>query len=194
METDKSAKALIEHWDWAAKRGLMNTSTARTWRAACAKVLGVNDDLAAVDVTTLDLDEAVRRFKNLKGKELHPDSVEAYEQRFRLAHKAYLAYLDDPGGWRPMQRPTKADHNGNGGQAKARGRRAPNPEPEEKPTTPGVTGPTILPLVPGGLLDHPLPLRQGVVAHLVLPPDLKEAEANRLKAYIDFLGMEPPAA
>jgi hypothetical protein len=187
----KSAKGLIEHWDWAAKHGLMNASTARTWRAACAKVLGVFDDLGAVDVSHLDLDDAVRRFKNLRGKELHPDSIESYERWFRQAHKSYLAYLDDPAGWRPVQRPTKPERNG--GRAKAKGRLASgvaNAEPGEKPTAML----TIAPLGPGGLIDHPLPLREGVMAHLVLPPDLKQAEVTRLTAYMNILVMESPGS
>src|SRR5438067_705801 len=108
MET--TAKALIDHWAWATKRGLMNANTAGTLRAACAKVLSIFDNLETVDVRQLDVDDTLRRFRNLRGKDLKPDSIEAYEQRFRQALKSFLDYVDDPGAWKPTTR--QAERNG----------------------------------------------------------------------------------
>lgn len=41
---DTTGKALLEHWGWAIKKGLMNRNTGNALRSACAKVLPVMED------------------------------------------------------------------------------------------------------------------------------------------------------
>jgi hypothetical protein len=173
---EPTAKALIDHWAWATKRGLMNANTAGTFRAACAKVLSIFDDLEAVDVSQLDVQDTVRRFKNLRGKDLKPDSIEAYGHRFRQALKSFLDYVNDPGTWKgPTRQPER------NGRAKAKDSAA-----QHGTLAVVATGD----LGDGRSIDYPLPLRDGFVAHLVLPTDLKINEIGRITKFINALVAE----
>ena len=175
MET--TGKALIDHWGWATKRGLMNANTAGTLRAACTKVLSIFDNLEAVDVRELDIEDTLRRFKNLRGKDLKPDSIEAYDQRFRQAVKSFLDYVADPGAWKPSTRAPERN-----GRAKAK-------ESAGKGSTGnGAVG------TGRGAITYPFPLRDGFVAQLVLPSDLKATDIKRIATFMDTLIVEEAAA
>src|ERR1700674_1640022 len=99
MET--KGKALIDHWSGAAEKGVMNKHTAAGLRAACVQVLGVLDDPDQADVASLDVDDLLTRFQNLRKQRFKPQVLEAYKRRFRSAVKSYKDYLDNPGAWKP---------------------------------------------------------------------------------------------
>src|SRR5437588_9672429 len=86
---DGSGRALVEHWSWAAKRGLMNPNTASALRAASSQVLGVLDDWQTVEVRSIDVDDLLTRFVNLRKKDFKPESLETYKHRFRQALNMY---------------------------------------------------------------------------------------------------------
>src|ERR1035437_8735547 len=96
METN--AKSLVDHWTWAADKGVMNPNTAAGFRAACTQVLSVvGDDWEKTDVTALDIENLLIRFQNLRKKDFGPQTLSAYKRRFRTAVASYLEYLQDPG-------------------------------------------------------------------------------------------------
>ena len=170
MET--TGKALVEHWSWASRKGLMNKNTAYGMRAACSQVLGALDDWETVDVKKLDVDQALTRFQNLRKKEFKPLVLETYKRRFRQAISSYLSYLEDPGNWKPrtVERQPRGADNGSE-ETNATGRVA-------------VTGRD---LPSAGLVDYPFPLREGQNVRLILPRNLKEAEVKRLAAFMSTL-------
>jgi hypothetical protein len=183
MTTETSGRALVDHWTWAAKKGLMNLNTARSLRAACAQVLGVLDEWESVDIRELDVESVLLRFVNLRKKDFKPDSLESYKQRFRQALQLYLLYLEDPGGGNPRARE--------------------RPNSNDKPTRPPrTTTSSAAPKAPmgeeeidrAGLISYPFPLREGKIARLFLPADLKVAEVRRLTAYMMTLAVDasPP--
>src|SRR6266480_1665178 len=100
---DMTGKSLIEHWNWAANKGLMNKNSAAALRAACTQVLGVLDDWQNMDVTTINPEDVVQRFKNLRAKDFKPESLETYGLRFKKALASYIAYTCDPGAWKPTR-------------------------------------------------------------------------------------------
>jgi hypothetical protein len=167
--------ALVHHWDWAAKKGLMNPNTARSLRAASSQVLGVLEGGDSLDVRSLDVEDTLNRFVNLRKKDFVPQSLEAYKQRFRNAVSLYLSYLDDPAGWRPALRersaPSEKRRPAKEGSARS--------EPEELVGDRG-----------GVMITYPFPLRAGQVARLTLPPDLTMAEVRRLTAYMSLLAID----
>lgn len=180
-ETETNGKALLEHWTWATQKGLMNKNTAGGLRSACSQVLGALDDGETVDVKTLDLDSALTRFQNLRKKDFKPAVLETYKRRFRQAVASYLDYLKDPGGWKPrtLDRPAgggtaKANANGNGGGA------------EHQETT----RPTKHEMPQANMMDYPFPVREGQIAHLILPRDLKVSEVKRLTAFMSTLAVD----
>ncbi|HYL82503.1 MAG TPA: hypothetical protein VEU07_16925 [Candidatus Acidoferrum sp.] len=166
---EATGRALLDHWRWAASRGLMNPNTANGLRSACAKVLGVVDGWEEVDVKSLDVGEALTRFQNLKKRDYAPAVLETYKRRFRIALASYLGYLRDPGGWTPgiVERPGRADRK--------------DTRDEGRPAESSA----LLPAT--GFVEFPFPLREGQFARLVLPRDLKASEVKRLTAFMNTL-------
>jgi hypothetical protein len=164
---DSTGKAFADHWKWAAKKGLLNKNTAGGLGAAVRQVLGAIPDWENEDVTKLDVEDTLTKFQNLRGKNFKPRVLEAYKGRFRQALASYLSYLDDPGGWKPLERAPRAPISSNGGA---------------EPSTP------VRDVGAGrSLIDYQFPLRSGLSARLSLPRDLKEAEVKRLTAFMQTL-------
>lgn len=186
--SDTSGKSLTEHWTWAAEKGLMNQNTAIGLRAAVTKVLSVEENPDEVDIKTINVDDILRRFENLKKKEFTPGSLETYKSRFRQAIKSYLAYLDDPGAWRPAVRERQSPPDRNG-TPRGKSKEHSNGSGPELPQQPQPAQPQK-----GRVIDYPFPLREDVIAHLWLPMDLKPSEAKRLTAFMSTLLADPEPA
>lgn len=172
---DTTGKALVDHWSWAAEKGVMNKNTAGGMRAACAQVLSALDDWETVDIKALDVEGTLLRFQNLKAKEFKPAVLDTYKRRFRQGVASYLKYLEDPGDWRPrtVERPTTSS-------GKSQRDEGTGPEAAPRP-------PVRHDMAQAGFVDYPFPLREGQNARLVLPRDLKMAEVKRLSAFMSTL-------
>ena len=168
---ETTGRALLEHWRWAARRGLMNANTANGLRSACAKVLEVLDGWESVDVKGLDVEDVLTRFQTLKKRAYIPAVLDTYKRRFRIALASYLSYLEDPGGWTPgiVERTAKTDRS--------------EPQRGRRDATAGALPAT-------GFVEFPFPLREGQIARLVLPRDLRAAEVRRLTAFMNTLVMD----
>jgi len=177
---DTTGKSLAEHWDWAASKGVMNKNTAGALRAACSQVLGVLDDWQNVDVTTIDAENVVQRFKNLRAKDFKPESLETYGTRFKKALSSYIAYTRDPGAWKPTRQSKVRSPRPNGNGAAGS-----NTQAEGMP-------PRTIEQPRAGLVDYPFPLRDGLTARLMLPRDLKTSEVKRLSAFMSTLTVDFP--
>jgi hypothetical protein len=185
METvmEKNGKALVEHWDWAATKGLMNKTSARLLRTACEQVLSVEEGWENIDLGNLDVEEAFRRFQNLKGRNLAPQSLRDYKRRFTQGVTSFLDYVRDPANWKG---PT-AD-------------RPRNPETVTEGRTSGASKisshntrrkmPSELRDRNDALMDYPFPIRAGITARLQLPVDLTTAESQRLANFIASLAID----
>ncbi len=179
METGKT---LIDHWSWAADKGVMNRNTAAGLRAACVQVLGVVDDPEQINVANLDVEDLLTRFQNLRKQRFKPQVLEAYKRRFRNAVKSYKEYLENPGTWKPA-----SQERSGGGERRPRSSTAAESITliaEPKHLTAAVAS-------PGGE-EYRLPLRPSVMARLILPMDLTRDEATRIKAFVDMLVVPSP--
>lgn len=182
---DTTGKALLEHWTWAAGKGLMNSATAASLKSSCAKVIGVLDDWESTDVRKIDVEDLVLRFQNLHAREFTPSSLETYASRFRKAVQLFNEYVANPAGWRVSGRPKKArskeDARKNG---TSNGSETPTPvvsaqTEDEKPAH-----------TETHLISYPFPLRRGLTVKLSLPEDLTSIEAKRLSAFLMTLSSE----
>jgi hypothetical protein len=174
METN--ARSLVEHWTWAADKGLMNGNTAAGLRSACSQILQViGDGWETTDITTVDVDDLLLRFQNLKKKDYTPQVLELYKKRFRKATASYLSYLENPGSWKPstQERPTTS-------------RRNDRPE-KRQPTTEQVASSEARYRESSNEVEYRFPLRAGVMARIVLPRDLTRDDVNRLSAFMSML-------
>lgn len=155
----------------------MNPNSAAALKTACTNVLAALDGWEGVDVRTLDIDDALRRFQNKRGREFKPATVRAYQQRFRFAVEEFLRYVADPSSWRSPSRVAAT-------------RKEPR-RPSAKEISPRTSDFTSTgPEAAAEWLDYPFPLREGRIARLRLPPDLKVAEARRLSAYLMALAVD----
>jgi hypothetical protein len=175
---DTSGKSLIEHWRWASDKGVMNPNTASAFRAACAQVLSVAEGWESLDVRTIDVDDICRRFQNKRSKDFKPESLDAYKRRFGQAVTLFLKYANDPSSW-------KAPSQERASRKERRNTSLNNGDPTLAPLER-----TAPPSIASGLVEYPFPLREGRLAYLKLPVDLKVVEVKRLTAYLNTLAVD----
>jgi hypothetical protein len=175
---DTSARALVDHWKWAADKGLMNSNTASALRAASAQVLGVLDDWENVDISKIDVEDVFRRFQNKRSKDFTPKSLETYRSRFGKAVESFLAYVDNPTSWK--------------GSTKTRSSRAQSRVRSSAVTSSRTASAAIAPALEdrGRTVHYQLPLRNDRVATLSLPVDLTLADVKRLNAFLTTVALD----
>jgi hypothetical protein len=180
METGKT---LIDHWSWAAEKGVMNHNTAAGLRAACVQVLGVLENPEQVEFSSLDVEDLLTRFQNLRKQRFKPQVLEAYKRRFRNAVRSYTEYLENPGTWKPASQ-ERAGSGERRERASSASKVASGTMSEPTRARPALVG--------GGNEEYRLPLRPSVMARLILPLDLTLDEATRVKAFVDMLVVPNP--
>lgn len=176
---DTTGKAFVSHWSWASGKGIMNKNTAGALAAASSQVMKALDNWESTDVSKINADDLVSRFKNLRSKDFTPMSLQTYESRFKKALASYLDYVRDPGAWRPVSQP----------RAPRVQRSIDTPSKSSPFNYPDVTVPSVASAgsTRDDVGDYSFPLRRNLTARLILPRDLSEAEAKRLQAYIALL-------
>jgi hypothetical protein len=173
---EKNARSLVDHWNWAADKGLMNGNTAAGLRSASTQVLQViGDGWETTDITALDVDDLLVRFQNLKKKDYTPQVLELYKKRFRKALVSYLSYLENPGAWKPGTQGRPATSQRTDRSAK----RQPATAQDVASVGGRIAGPNEV--------EYPFPLRSGVMARLVLPRDLTREDVSRLSTFMSML-------
>ena len=184
---EKTGKALVGHWGWAATKGLMNKTSARLLRTACEQVLNVEENWENLDIEGLDVEEALRRFQNLKGRNLAPQSLKDYRRRFTQGVTSFLDYVRDPENWKGPTTDRSKNHE-SGGEGRSNGGRKVSPQTARR------RAPSLERDGNGALMDYPFPIRAGVTAHLQLPVDLTTGESQRLANFIASLAVDMAGA
>ncbi len=175
---DRSGKALVEHWNWAAEKGLMNQHTAAALRTACAKVLEAVDGWEVSDVTTMDAEDVFRRFQNKNSKVYKPKTLEEYRRRFLQAVQQFVDYVNDPSGWRPHARSRTA-------------REKPGRSTTRTPSSSGQSqGPKGAVESAKGYMEYSYKLPGDRTAVLRLPVDLTLADGRRVGAFLSTLATD----
>ncbi len=176
-----TGQGLVDFLTYVTEKGLLNKNTAGALRAAARELLSVeNEDLTGIDVRELDVDQLAQRFANLRVQKFTPQSLETYQSRFRKAVEMYLRFLENPAGWRPEIR-TRLSPSGD---RSSRNRSS----AEVSPTA------TLPPPASSGMIQYPFPIRDGVMASLTLPNNLRMSEARRLAAFLESLAVDEPKA
>lgn len=184
MENDRSLNALMDFLDYLAEKGLMRKATVSSRKAAVGKVLGILGREEVADVTSLDMDEVIKRFSNLEGRKYQPKTLATYKSRVIASIEDFKNYLDDPIGFKPLSaRRTR----------KVKRRDSPSNLSNSEPTPP-ISGES--PRRPPGRMashfpsDHiiPIPLRADLVVRVYgIPFDLTKKEADRIANVIKAL-------
>ena len=177
---DTTGRGFADFWSSAARRGLMKANTASSFAAPVRKVLSVEPEWESADITQLDVEHLLERFRNLHATELTPNSLGAYERRFKGALQIYLEYVRNPTRWKYKGQSQPARKK----TAKPDGGASPKADDGEVIDAPGGSASSAQ------LLDYPFRLREDCIVRLRLPADLRVAEVERLATMMRTLAVD----
>ncbi len=169
MSAGRTRQHFYDFLDYMAEKGLMAEATVAARKASASRVLGILNDDEAADVTTLDLDDVMRRFQNLEGRNFAPGSLRTYLSRTKSAVDDFERYLSNPLGFRPSAQSREP-------RAKLETKVANGAAPSAERKTPSI--PTAAPMASNIL---PIPIRADTIVFVQgIPFDLTEAEAGKI--------------
>jgi hypothetical protein len=172
MET--TGKQLIEHWKWSANEGFINPNTASALRAACTQVLAVYNDWETRDVSELNVEETIGRFKEERVKEFTPSSLQVYASRFRQAISSFLQYVRNPESWKANSRVRGGSGRGSSQVLTAR-------VSEESRVYLSTVSAHQNQQAAGEMIEYPCPLlRENMTARVMVPRDLRKEDVERI--------------
>lgn len=180
MDKDYSQNALGGFLDHAAKTGMLAKNTAQSRKTASQKVLAVLHGEEAADLRKLDFDDVAARFENRHKADYTAQSLRVYQSRTKSAINDFIAWVDDPGGFKPSgkrngkrakgsQPKTRNNGNSTAGQVVAESRELPDDNAK----------------IPDGTFNIPIPVRDGYMVNVVgLPMDLRPHEAEKISGVV----------
>jgi hypothetical protein len=179
------AKNLVEFLDKAGSKGRIRPDMAAQLSGATKKILEIEQDWEEIDLSQLDVEGLIVRFRNLKGLDYTPNSLTEYERRFRRAIEMFLKYAEDPNWTHNGQSSQVKKNNAQQGSSKTKSKRNP-------PTQNEIVETSNIAINSAGIqmMDYPFPLRESCVVRLRLPADLKIAEVERLAAFMRSVAID----
>src|SRR5438309_8560153 len=96
MPEGRSRADLLKFLENMGRKGMIPANTASARKAAANKVLAMLSEEEAQDVTSLDVDETIRRFGNRFRAEYTPESLQSYASRLRSSIDDFKRHCDDP--------------------------------------------------------------------------------------------------
>jgi len=177
---DTSGKALVNFWTWASQKGEMNPHTAGSYKKACSQILQIEDKWETLDISTIDIESFCKRFQNKRSQDFKINSLSLYLNTFRKGVSSFLEYVADPSSWKfqvngPKIRKERKSFEG---------------EAKKIPSDNSQQPSSIIPIDPPAFIEYPFPLREGRLAYIKLPIDLKTAEVKRLTAHLYTLAID----
>jgi hypothetical protein len=179
MSNGRTKDDFLEFLEWLGAKGLIPANTAHGRKAVANKVLATLEPSELVDVTTLDVDDVIRRFTNKAGKRYTPDSLRTYQSRFESSISDFRAYCENPVGFRPPGRSKSPSQSASQADAVngSAARRATKPKP--KTEAPKSLNQEMSRASPTNIV--PVQIRENLTISVgPIPFDLTEAEAKRV--------------
>jgi hypothetical protein len=204
---DGTGAGLLEFLDWAAGRGELTPSTARSTAVSARQVLSIDGDPAAINILEADPEDLFDRFETLNRTKYTTKSLTVYRSRFMNAVAMYRAWLEKKpdwktaGGWGRRTNRASGKATRDGGTTRRRNNASspskavePTGQPAIAPAAPTSTSQMNGPLTPetqaSTMVPYDLPLRPGLRARLVLPEMLTRADADRIAAFVNSLAFD----
>jgi len=182
MSTPRSRAELGKFLNYVGNKGLLSPATIESRKASVNKVLGILDEEEAADVSTIDLDDVMRRFANLHGQQYTSDSLRSYRSRTKSSIDDFLRYVENPlgfkvGGPRRERRPKEPRNNDN------------REETSAWPAPPAASHPGVGPAAGSGIV--PVPIRSDLIVYIQgLPFDLTTREAKKIANVVMAMSVE----
>jgi hypothetical protein len=175
-----------------AAKGLLNAGAAASTRTACEKLFSALDEDERLNLSNVDVDQAIARFMNKNPGVLSPASGNVYRGRVQKALKMLKEYNANPAGFKVN--PTKRTQSSGGAEKKSsndgkpvrsqseRVSNSPLEQPHASSSAHEIKNPSSVSLS--------FPLRQDFIAQFILPTNLTLKEARRLGAYFEVLAVD----
>ncbi len=164
----RSIDSLLKFHKYAGMEGWINPGVARARRNAIEQLAGELQESECQDVRTIDVKVLASRFHKLDEASIRSEALELYAERLRMALVDFLAWCDNPAGFRSI--------GGEARRAIERGQLSAEQQVAERITLEATENPTNI---------VPVPLRRGETVYIAnLPIDLSAAEAERVVAVI----------
>lgn len=192
-----TAKGLVEYLDSLVAKGRSREGVVAPLKTALLKVLEKTEkeNWESVDVTQLDVDDTMARFKNFTLGTYTDASYRAYELRVKRAITWYKNFLASP-GWFPKekQRSPKSDNGDkqpskSGNPAKASvhpsaGSKSPQKDIQLQAHEPSREAPIV------DAMAYPFPLANGKIARVYIPKGISKTDVKRLAVFLEALVIE----
>jgi hypothetical protein len=186
-----TAKGLIHYLNSLVDKGRSRAGVVTPLKTALVKVLEKTegDEWEKVDVTKLDVADAIARFKNLTLGVYTDASYRAYELRVMRAIKWYKKFLENP-GWFPKESASRniKPENSNGKKKETVDTKAqkahtvPRQTPEQSGHQPSRGE---LPKIDA--IAYPFPLSNGETARVYMPNGVTKSDIKRLSLFLEAL-------
>ena len=192
-----TAKGLVDYLDSLVEKGRSRAGVVTPLKTALTKVLEKTegDGWENVDVTKLDVDDAISRFKNLTLTTYTDASYRAYELRTKRAIRWYENFLANP-GWYPkessrIQRTDSSPKKSGDTSPKKLAKSTANnsaPVGSAHDAEPPVAHQSVTPKIDA--VAYPFPLSNGETARIYMPKGVTKADVKRLATFLEALVIE----
>lgn len=189
-----TAQGVIDYLDSLVDKGRSRPGVVNPLKTAITKVLEATegeDNWRTTDVTALDIEDIMVRFKNKTLSKYTAASYGAYQSRITRAIGWYKNFLASP-GWVPKEnaRMQKVDNDSNGKKGVQAGdvRVATNSEPRREV---GQLSSVVHESPKLDITAYPFPLANGETARVYMPKGVTSADVRRLTAFLEALVIEP---
>jgi hypothetical protein len=99
---------LLAFTDWLYNKNEAKPATAKALKAAVARVLAMDKELLATQVSSFDLDQILTRFENGNRADFTSSSMETYKSRFRALQRCTCCtWLETTRGVRQSRQGTR---------------------------------------------------------------------------------------
>ena len=194
ISLEYSAEALMDFLDYLAKKGLANSNTIISRKAASNKMLAILSPGEAADLRQVDLDQLATRFANLKGKDYSPQSLQVYKSRVATSLEDFFRYKENPANFRLGSTAKKTASSGFALTKSASSGRITIVRNKKSSALPvirseGVDVDRAQPtMISATTINFPVPLRPNCVVQINgLPVDLTKAEAAKISAVVSAM-------
>lgn len=186
-----TARGAIDYLDSLVSKGRSRPGVVNPLKTALTKVLETTEgevSWGTTDVTTLDIDDVMSRFKNKTLSKYTAASYGAYQSRIARAVNWYKNFLANP-GWAPKENTrTLKTENGSSKQSKAAG----NNSYETTIRNRDQSRPVVALESPKlDAIAYPFPLANGETARVYMPKGVTKADVQRLSIFLEALVIEP---
>lgn len=182
---DKTPAGALMYCDYLMSKGYASPAQVNPWKTGIQKVFETveGDGWESLDLSSIDLDEYVTRFRTLAGAQYKAESITAYARRVRNALDAQDHFISTgrPPTFRQRGTTSKDSSKGETGSVV-----------KMEPKTNGKTNGTPVAAPPAGMNDLQYPLGDGRMVTLRVPPRMKSDDINRLCAFIRTLQDDSP--